>query len=267
MGDYFMYHEMQRRLKYLEKQISQLQKEIKAFPVGEICIYNNNGSQRWYLKMPNEKRVYLSQKDRKRAEKLAAKAIAENRLMYLKKELYATKLYLSHAISEEDLLRTIKNAGMYYKIVPPKYYPYDEIEKEWMNAKFESNPYFPEKLTHESASGHFLRSKSEALIDTELFYRGIPFRYECRLDIGRQVVYPDFTFYKASTDEYRYWEHCGMMDDKKYRTSVFEKMGFYTANGYYPDRDIYYSFENLDEGTSYKRIRGIISDIEDWLDR
>lgn len=63
---------------------------------------------------------------------------------------------------------------------------------EWMSSTYEHNINHPEHLIHRSNSGHFLRSKSEAIIDMLLYMHQIPFRYECVLRLGDYTLYPDF---------------------------------------------------------------------------
>ena len=80
------------------------------------------------------------------------------------------------------------------------------------------DPNHPEKLVVPTVTGEMVRSKSEAMILMLLEYSGIPYRYECRLDIDRKAYYPDFTIRHPYTGEIFYWEHVGMLDDPSYRS-------------------------------------------------
>lgn len=262
-----MYREMQKQKAYLEKEIQKSQTELKHLAPGTLLIYPNNTAKRWYVKENGKPRYYLSQKEIHKAQKLATRSILESKLDYMEKELKATNMYLRYAVSDESLEKINELKREYYALVPTANFSPFYLEEKWMKEEFSSNPYFRENLKHSSASGHVLRSKTEAKIDTELFYRHIPFRYECQLRIGHEIVYPDFTFYKARTNEFRYWEHCGMMDDKKYREANLKKMNLYTANGYYPDIDVYYTYETDDEPLSYEKIESVINEITTWLER
>ena len=99
----------------------------------------------------------------------------------------------------------------------------------------------------------------------ELFYRNIPYRYECRLDFENGYIFPDFTFYKPSTNEYMYWEHFGMMDDLHYRLTAMEKLEKYMDNGIYPDDKLICTFETGSNPLTTSTIAAAIDKIELWL--
>ena len=92
-------------------------------------------------------------------------------------------------------------------------------------------------------SGNYVRSKSEVFIDMVLTQRGIPFRYECELEIGGSIFYPDFTILNRRTLKVYYWEHCGKMDDPKYVYDFNQKLYKYTRNNIYPGKSLLLSFE------------------------
>ena len=72
----------------------------------------------------------------------------------------------------------------------------------------------------------------------------IPFRYECRLDVGNRVYYPDFTIRHPLTGEFFYWEHCGRMDTPGYRSDYMNKMHTYINNGILPDHNLILTYES-----------------------
>ena len=90
--------------------------------------------------------------------------------------------------------------------------PIEKELAEWQSASYEKNPNHPENLKIQSISGNWVRSKSEALIDMILYVNKIPFRYECGLQLGSRLMYPDFTIRHPKTGEFYYWEHFGLMD-------------------------------------------------------
>ena len=87
---------------------------------------------------------------------------------------------------------------------------------------YDQNPLFPEQRIHKCASGHLVRSKSEAIIDMVLYTNQVPFRYECALTLGKTVIYPDFTIRDPSSGKTYYWEHFGMMDQPSYAARTFQ---------------------------------------------
>lgn len=72
---------------------------------------------------------------------------------------------------------------------------------------------------------------------------GIPFRYECELQLGEITVYPDFTIMDPKTGKIYYWEHFGMIDDPSYARSAMIKIQSYIANRIYPTIQLIMTYE------------------------
>ena len=250
---------MVKRQQFLLSQIEDCLNIINNAPPGKLEIHKNNSSFRWYVKPDNGPRFYLPRSEFKTARLLADKKIAINRLSALEKELRATELYLRHYPKETELINLFDTESRLVELINV----FDCLP--WHLQDFSSNPSFPENLKHPSPSGHMLRSKSECLIDMELFYRNIPFRYECELNVLGHISYPDFTFYNEKSNEYKYWEHFGMIDDPKYRKRAFEKMDAYISQGFVPGKDVIFSFETSSAPLTVTTIDRIIDDISDWL--
>lgn len=117
------------------------------------------------------------------------------------------------------------------------------IPNTWETEKFETNPYCPEHLIHNTFSGIKVRSKSETIIANELFTNRIPFRYECKLMLDGGECYPDFTIKNPKTDKLVYWEHMGMMDEEDYRFKALDKIDCYIRNDIVPDVNLILTYE------------------------
>ena len=255
-----MYETMLARKKRLFIEKEKLAKAVSSFPKGKLEVYKDHGGVKWVVKEPGKERVYLPKKEKRIAEELALKRIYETRIDEINKEIFAIELYLRHCVSSDKILKNISENRKYYNLIPEK-----KTGTDWANEEFQTNPFHPEMLKFPSPSGHVLRSKSECLIDLQLYYRKIPFRYECLLEIGYGEYYPDFTFFKPQSGELKYWEHFGMMDSEKYEKKAISKMDFYASNGLYPDVDVLYTFETSDNPLTLTRINKVIDEIEEWL--
>ena len=53
----------------------------------------------------------------------------------------------------------------------------------------------------------------------------------------------DFKIVDEDTGEEWYWEHCGMMDDPKYKKRWEEKKAFYAKNGIVEDRNLIVTYD------------------------
>ena len=117
----------------------------------------------------------------------------------------------------------------------------------------------PENLIVKATRGKYVRSKSEAIIDKLLFNAGIPFRYEDKLVLGDNTIYPDFTVRHPRTAEYYYWEHFGLLDDPKYVSeSVCRKIKLYSDNGIIPSVNMIFTFETKRHPLSIETVERII---------
>jgi len=249
------------RQQFLSAEIAKCRKIIDSAPTGKLEIYSNKSATRWYVKPENGSRKYLPKKEFDTAGLLSEKRLAEEKLCMYERELDAINRFLASYPSDEERIMSAKKNAAFLNLTKPK------TALSWQNEPFETNTSFPENLKHPSPSGHMLRSKSECLIDMALFNRNIPFRYECKLDFDFQCVYPDFTIYNEATDEFKYWERFGMMDDARYRKKALEKEEFYYSQGLFPGNDLIFTYETIDSPITTIVIDKIIDDIEEWLGR
>ena len=130
---------------------------------------------------------------------------------------------------------------------------------DWANAAYPTNSKHPEHLIHQTVGGLKVRSKSESLIALSLSQHGIPFRYECLLEIENYPIYPDFTILHPISSTPFYWEHFGMMDNPAYATDAFHKLQTYCSHGIIPGQNLITTFETSDFPLNYDTIEKSIS--------
>ena len=141
------------------------------------------------------------------------------------------KLYAGEEL--ENIYRKLHEARkeLVIPLAKPIEYQIDKFEKILYESKG-----FSEDETREfyTAKGERVRSKSEKIIADELFRCGIPYKYECPLELmdwNRTVtIYPDFTVLNRRTGEKWILEHLGMMDKPSYCESTMRKLELYEKN-------------------------------------
>lgn len=74
--------------------------------------------------------------------------------------------------------KLLLDTSEYLDLLQPHFTLHDKSLKDWATAPYSKNTAHLEQLIHKCTSGHFVRSKSEALIDTHLHVHKIPYRYE-----------------------------------------------------------------------------------------
>lgn len=93
------------------------------------------------------------------------------------------------------------------------------------------NQFYEDRLVHKTVRGELVRSKSEVVIANALYYHKLDYIYEPELVLEGKVKRPDFKVVDDDTGEEWYWEHCGMMEDTKYKKRWEDKKAFYKKNG------------------------------------
>lgn len=198
-----IYNRMLEERNRLEKEIHSLEQQIIALPPGNLFFSHNGKYLKWYQSNGHNP-LYIPKNNRQLAEQLAKKKYLSMKQNELIQERDAINLYLKH---------------------------------------HNSNNVLAEQLNQPTISGHLVRSKSEALIDTILYKNKIPFRYEAGLSLGDTTFYPDFTIRHPLTGEIYYWEHFGMMDNPDYAKKAYSKLQRYSSYGITQDINLITTFE------------------------
>lgn len=250
---------MKLRSKELDKQIKSILSQLKSFPKGKlICTKSGNHYYKWF-NSDGHNLEYIPKKKRKFAEQLAIKKYLSYKLEDYKNEKVAIDFYLRHYVPSKAEQMLIDKPE-YRELLKPFYSPKSEMLSEWMNSTFNQNEKYPEQKIHKTFSGNVVRSKSEALIDMVLSINHIPFRYECELQLGETIIYPDFTIMHPETEQIYYWEHFGMMDNPRYAKNAAEKLQMYIMHGVVPSINIITTFETLDNPLTTKDVEKIVAD-------
>ena len=253
---YTLYERVEKEHKRLKSKIDAIQRQLKSMPKGEIQCVQDGEFQRWYLK-ESDKKTYISKKKRALAEKLTIKKYLSTLLKSLKQEKTAIEFYLRHHKTNQAE-QFLKPTSPYYKLLLPFFDSPNEDYQKWMTDNYERNMKYPEQLIYKTSSGNYVRSKSEMMIDMFLHINKIPFRYECALQLGEIVIYPDFTVKHPITGEIYYWEHFGMMDDLNYCRNACLKIQTYTSNGIIPTVHLIMTFETKEHPLSSEMIEGVV---------
>ncbi len=243
--------------KRLEAQIHSLKEQIAQLPDGKIICAHNGSQCKWY-RSDGKNKTYIPKKNRVLAQQLAVKKYLTLQLEESQQELRAVDFYLRHHNSSEPTSQQLLTSKDYQEILAPYFLPESERYIEWMNAPYDRNPIAPERLVHKTSFGLRVRSKSESLIATLLHTKGIPFRYECALQLGAVVVYPDFTILHPVTGKIFYYEHFGMMDNPDYRAKTHSKLQIYTSHGIIPTINLITSFETMDNPLDMDMVEAMI---------
>lgn len=253
----FTTRQLLEECKSITDELTTIQKKIQSFPKGKLICARNDSRCKWYQSDGHNK-AYIPKKNRALAEQLAAKRYYILRAEALRRKKNAINAYLRHypSISPEEQL--LADSPYYHELLAPYFKLPDQILQDWVNSPYDTNPKYTEYLIHKTVSGHLVRSKSEALIDTLLYTSHIPFRYECALNLNGITVYPDFTILHPQTKQLYYWEHFGQMDDSSYSKQVPSKLQLYISAGIIPDIQLITTYETQKHPLTAEYIEHIV---------
>lgn len=243
----------------LTDEIEKISVQLNDLPDGKLLLCRHKGRCKWY-QTDGHTRKYISKKNLPLARKLALKKYLILQLKDLRAEQRAIRFYLDHHPNHpERASQLLKPDSDYHELLSPYFTPSFETSTEWMKAPFQQNSSHPEHLIHKSISGNMVRSKSEAIIDTFLYFNKIPYRYECALELKGCTIYPDFTILHPETGQIFYWEHFGLMNDSSYTQKAFSKLQLYVSNGILPSIDLITTYESKDHPLDTELVQKIIS--------
>ena len=147
-------------------------------------------------------------------------------------------------------------------------------------ARWQNQPYRKKKITDAlqqlaTDNGELVRSKSEVIIANLLKSNNVPYRYEYPLVIAQEEggedsasvgdedyceFHPDFYCLNVRTRQEYAWEHLGMMDDESYAARAVEKLALYSANGYFPGKNLIITMETKKAQISSQEITRLINE-------
>ena len=242
----------------MQAQIDTIDVQLRKYPKGKL-IYSRTGKYvKWYIS-DNHKKKYIPKSKGDLIQKMAMKRYLTLRKEDLMKEKELIQSYLTVQRSElRSAEQLLAEKSVFREILSPFFQPKSKELQDWMNESYEKNEKNPEHLVHKTSLGFCVRSKSEALIATFLQINKIPFRYECKLVLGRTILYPDFIIRHPQTGKIYYWEHFGLMDELKYCRQAASKIQLYSEHGIVPTIHLIATYETKEHPLTTDTIQKII---------
>jgi hypothetical protein len=122
---------------------------------------------------------------------------------------------------------------------------------------------YPETLTYQRWTGEWMRSKSEGSIADILDMNGLTWIYELPHKCNGYWLLSDFTVLSPLDC----WseiiiEHAGRMDLESYRNKYIFSLEHYMKEGYRPNINLFFTFDNLDQTFSQMPVQCIL---DSWL--
>ena len=251
---------LSERYDLITKTIENIEKKLKALPTGWINIRHQNGKAYYYYANAKFKERFLTKKDKE-----LIKQLLQNR--YLKEVLKAAKNELSVLSKMLNTYPANLPEEMFEKLpqelrsgVEPIILGDEQDAREWMEEPYVGKPFKDDAPVYMTIKGERVRSKSEVMLADRLFFRGVPYKYECPIMIDGIVIHPDFSMKRMSDNKVIYHEHCGKMDDPDYYSDLVERINLYNQAGIMQGDRLTFSFETSDKPLDIRVIDRLIDE-------
>ena len=243
---------MSARYELLSKTIVSLEEKIKSLPEGSIKIKKTKSRVYYYFVRYRETDKFLTQEDSELIRHLVQKAYLQSVLRTAKAEASALKRAIA-AYPDEVIEAVYDNLSEERKKLAKPLVPGDtEFAEKWLAIPYKHKPFKKGASEFYTLKGERVRSKSEVIIADRLNAKGIPYKYECPLKTGKEIIHPDFSILKMSERKIVYYEHCGKMDDPEYTRDMSDRAKLYSSAGIFQGDRLFYTFETSDNPLDVK---------------
>ena len=192
-----------------------------------------------------EVRRYIRKSDRGLAEALAQRDYNRKLLAELEKRLTAVvkarEVYEHTSPEDIGIGFTKERQALFRALIPSDI----QFIREWKAQVYHGKPFAADAPEFITVQGERVRSKSEKFIADALERHGIPYKYECPLDLPQGLtVYPDFRVLNVAQRKEFIWEHLGLMDNESYAAKAVNKINTYMRAGYFPGDPLILTMES-----------------------
>jgi len=205
---------------------------------------------------------YIPKSETSTIKQYLQKAYDEKILKLVSQEIQCLKRLLGNSEnSVNNIQRAHSNFPQEVKnFITPIDVADEDYIRSWLSIPYEGKA-IPEYLPIlETNRRERVRSKSELNIANALAEQGIPYKYECPLQLSNgMIIYPDFTVLDVKRRKVWYWEHRGMMDDKDYARNSVQKMKSYMQNGFFLGSELIITEETSTNPLGTNEIKAVIS--------
>ena len=261
---------LSRRAADLQNLIKIKEHSLKNAPAGSVrIVQRRNKVLQFYRKTEagDYQGSYMPREEDALARRLVQKDYDQRALEKAKQELRLIQQFqtlLQKKSTDTAFAALDKNRQT---LVTPATLTDEQYAELWQNQSYRKNKRHEENQQLTTDRGELVRSKSEVIIANALSASKIPYRYEFPLVIERSEgdenfceFHPDFYCLNIRTRQEYAWEHLGMMDDSEYAERAVVKLALYSANGYFPGKNLIITMESKSAPISSREINRIINE-------
>ena len=233
-----------RRFNLITRVFEQTDKALRNYPDGRIKIERRGTHVYYYLSQKGNEVRLIKKSETELLSKLLQKCYLEKIADASKNEMDSLEKMLKHypKVVVEDVYEQLPDERKTHvkPIIPTD----EQLVSRWLAEPYKKKPISEDVPIFETKRGERVRSKSEMIIANMLYDYGIPYKYECPINVGGEIIHPDFTILRLSDRKIIYYEHCGRMGDPGYVEDMIDRSRKYTFAGIYQGDKLFYTFES-----------------------
>ena len=250
------------RKEYLSHLCEEKKAAVEDAPEGRLRISVGKGRILYYHRLdPKDKNGrYIPVDKTDMAARLAQKSYDEAILQASQKEWESLDCFLRRdtGLLPEEIYENLSQEKQ--KLVVPIREEDSVYAEKWQKVPYAGKGFDQNVPEFYTARGERVRSKSEVLIADMLYRMGVPYRYECPVNLeGLGTVHPDFMVLNTATRKVYLWEHFGRMEDPKYSARTLNKLNAYYRTGYYPGENMIMTFESANVPIDMRNVKMLIN--------
>lgn len=244
---------LNRKCDELSSMIFQIEKSLRNVPVGRLRMCRNGGKMQCFqvTEETSSHGVYIPVSKIKLSKALAQKDYNQKILRELQIQLKTIQTFIDgYSPNRIDSVFAEMHQARRALVNPVRLLDETYID-QWNHEKYVGQFFDENDSVVLTSRGEQVRSKSEVIIADSLYRMGVPYKYECPVNISVKKgavikIYPDFTCLNVRLRKEIIWEHFGRMGDGAYAANVAKKMDGYFANGFIPGDNMIFSMESND---------------------
>ena len=238
--------ELKNRLQEDQRLLREIAKQLGDGTEERLEISEKKGRPMYYSVCAG-KRKYLKKGQQSHAEWLASASYCQRLMAVVSAEEKVLFSFLRSYRPEAKAEVYLRLSEARKKLVRPMILSDEQFTEEWRarceRSKAELQNGYQKPEGFRTNNGELVRSKSEKILADRFAYYGIPYVYECPLQMQGHVFFPDFTLLDLRTRKTVLWEHFGLLDDPDYADRAQEKIHLYLKSGYIPGKNLIISTE------------------------
>lgn len=274
---------LSRRAADLQNLIKIKEHALKNAPAGSVrIVQRRNNVLQFYRKTEagDYQGSYMPREEDALARRLVQKDYDQRALEKAKQELCLIQQFQTALQKKSTDTAFAALDKTRQTLVTPATLTDEQYAELWQNQSYRKNKRHEENQQLTTDRGELVRSKSEVIIANALSASKVPYRYEFPLVIERGEesgkgsretsssfvnedfceFHPDFYCLNVRTRKEYAWEHFGMMDDAEYAARAAEKLALYSANDYFPGKNLIITMESKSAPIDSREINRVINE-------